>query len=120
MQRRTSIAILSHFFLAHNSIEGFQRIVDESANVDVSKSVEEIFSIFLPSSVTLLDVLRNCVRQMIYLRSLMSHVVIRHRSHHLRMMMANLRLIISLMVKSHRPKRREKDLLLNVGYEKLF
>jgi hypothetical protein len=63
-------------------------------------------SSFLPSSITLLDVLRHCVRQMVDWRSLMSHVVIvMHWSHHLRlnMMMSERRRIISLMIEPHRP-----------------
>lgn len=68
-----------------------------------------VWFVFLPSSISLLDILRNRISQMIDGRPLMSHVVVvMHRwAHHLRryMMVTDRNWIVALMIKSHRSVR---------------
>lgn len=87
--RGPSVPVLAQLLLPHDSVEGFQGIVNDTG------------------SVALLDVVCHRVRQMIDLRSLMPNaVVVVHWSHHRRraMVMPNRTLEVVRRLEPHWPE----------------
>lgn len=65
--------------------------------------VSMLFNLISPSAVSLLNVLRNCIRQIVDRWPVLPHstVIVLHCAHHRRVMLSNGNLIISLVLESH-------------------